>query len=249
MARAKKGSERYEIDFKFPHRDRELLFKEDGSRRYTEQEMLTFAAKSTDTYTIDFVNNLSNRLNVDKIPLTPNQIWTLENKAARFCPESDTLNADFFSWYDSREDIREMYQKVASETSWLYNSDGNYVSKEDPGYEGMVKRPETYRMFQSVMNSWHGTQFRELNRDVVYDVGDMVMLRTPFVGNWNYDPAYGESLGDAARIGTVLEHKEKLNRRSRGGRGSRMINVLWLFNGKQVEVPERVIKKHRAPKE
>ncbi len=46
-----------------------------------------------------------------------------------------------------------------------------------------------------------------------------------------------------ARIGTVVEHEEALDRKSRGGKGSRLINVLWLNNGETKAVPERVIKK------
>jgi len=47
------------------------------------------------------------------------------------------------------------------------------------------------------------------------------------------------------RIGMVVEHKDQISRKSRGGKGSRLINVLWITTGEQVAVPERVLKKYR----
>jgi hypothetical protein len=50
------------------------------------------------------------------------------------------------------------------------------------------------------------------------------------------------------RIGMVVEHKEAISSKSRGGKGSRLINVLWMNIGEQKAVPERIIKKHRDKK-
>jgi hypothetical protein len=50
------------------------------------------------------------------------------------------------------------------------------------------------------------------------------------------------------RIGMVVEHKDEISRRSRGGKGSRMINVLWINIGEQKAVPERILKKYREKK-
>ena len=101
-------------------------------------------------------------------------------------------------------------------------------------------------MFERVAMGHEGSKYRELHRDVVYDVGDQVMLRRPFVGSYSHDPTYGKGLPhDQDRVGMVVEHKEQISRKSRGGKGSRLINVLWITTGEQVAVPERIIKKYR----
>ncbi len=43
--------------------------------------------------------------------------------------------------------------------------------------------------------------------------------------------------------------RDEIYRRSRGGKGSRLINVLWMNIGEQKAVPERILKKHRSPKQ
>jgi hypothetical protein len=244
MPRTKKVKA-YEIDLKFPHRTRDFLFKEDGTDRYTIPELLGFAAQSKGHYSDDFVPNVKNTWETTG-GISSSQKWTLENLAADWCPEWEAFNTKFFEWYDSRPDMQEMYAACSKKNWWFYDRQGNHHNVDQAAEKGWLTRPENFHMFERVANGHEGSKYRELKRDVVYDVGDQVMLRRPFVGSYTYDPCYGKGLSYVeARVGMVVEHKDAISRRSRGGKGSRMINVLWITTGEQVQVPERVIKKYR----
>lgn len=249
MARPKKIKE-FEIDFAFPHRDRELMYNKDGTEKYTIAEMLKWVADScgANDYQKEFATSVSAHYNKNGA-ITPNQLWTLTNMAAPYSPAWDEVNKDFFVWYDSREDMRKMYEACSSNNWWFYDRQGQHHSREQAETFGWTKRPDSWKMFYNVAYSGEGSRYRELNREVIYDIGEQVVLRTPFKGSYRYDPTYGHGV-DAAldRVGMVVEHKEAITRRSRGGKGSRLINVLWLQTGQQKEIPERCIKKYKAPK-
>lgn len=248
MARTKKATPAFEIDLSFPNRTREFLFNDDGSEKYTVPQLLEMAEKSGGQYAKDFVPSVKEKFEKENF-ISSNQKWTLENLAADFSPEWDAFNDKFFAWYDSRPDMIEMYQHCSKNQWWFYDREGQHLSREDAEKNGWLDRPLNWRMFQSVANGWEASKYRELHRDVVYDVGDQVMLRRPFIGSYRYDPCYGKGLDSTAeRIGMVVEHKDDISRRSRGGKGSRMINVLWITTGEQVQVPERTIKKYRDKK-
>jgi hypothetical protein len=250
MPRTKKDAPAFEIDFKFPQRSREFLFREDGTDKYDVPTLLQYASNSQKEYTVNFVANVKEQYNRHGV-ITNNQKWTLENLAAEYVPEWDEINAKFFEWYDARPDMQELYQFSTKNQYWFYDRDGMHHSNDVAASKGWVERPISWRMFQSVANSWEAVRYRELKRDVVYDIGDMVQLRQPFVNNWRYDPmhSYGTTPpATTARIGTVVELKEELHRKSRGGKGSRLINVLWLSTGNQTAVPERALKKMPKPK-
>lgn len=250
MGRAKKVAE-FEIDFKFPVRDRELLYNRDGTEKYDLATILGFfdAHPDCSDYARDFAKSIK-EANAKNGGITPNQRSTLYNLASPLSPDWDDVNTRFFAWYDSREDMQAMYRECAIKFWWHYDRYGRHHSVEVAREKGWLDRPDNWRMFQTVAYSGEGSRYRELNRQVVYDVGDQVMLRTPFKGSYRYDPCYGAGIPAAdERIGMVVEHKDSISRKSRGGKGSRLINVLWLTNGEQKAVPERIIKKYRAPKQ
>lgn len=244
MPRTRKAADPYEIDLKFPERTREFLFAEDGSERYTVPQLLDFAALRGDDYANDFTANVRMKFNKDGF-ITDSQKWTLENMASSFCPEWDAFNAKFFTWYDSRPEMQEMYRAVTQDSWWFYDRGGRHHSSEHARAAGWMDRPDNWQMFQSHAYGHAGSKYRELKREVVYDVGDQVMLRTPMVGSWRYDPMYSSDDRTTPRIGMVLEHREEISNKSRGGKGSRMINILWISTGQQNKVPERVLKKYR----
>ena len=249
MARTKKATPAFEIDFKFPSRSREFLFNEDGTDKYTIPQLLDFASISKSQYSADFIPSVKERFEREGV-ITSSQKWTLENLAADWCPEWEAFNTKFFEWYDSRPDMQEMYAACSQHNWWFYDRNGTHFSRDQAEEKGWLARPDNYHMFERIAFGHEGSKYRELKRDVVYDVGDQVVLRTPFKNSYRYDPCYGEALPmDTERIGLVVEHKENINRRSRGGKGSRMINVLWFSIGRQIEVPERVIKKYREKKQ
>jgi len=248
MARVKKATPAYEIDLSFPNRTREFLFNDDGTEKYTVMQLLDMAARGGGQYSKEFVPDVKERYLRDSF-ISSNQKWTLENLAADWSPEWDAFNDKFFVWYDSRPDMIDMYQHCAKSQWWFYDRDGAHHSREDAEKLGWVDRPLNWRMFQSIANGWEASKYRELHREVIYDVGDQVMLREPFKGSYRYDPCYGKGLAtNDDRIGMVVEHKDEINNRSRGGKGSRMINVLWITTGEQKAVPERIIKKYREKK-
>jgi hypothetical protein len=105
------------------------------------------------------------------------------------------------------------------------------------------------------VNDYSCKQFREIKRPQVFAEGELVVLRDPFIRNYRYDPYYnGSTTPDATnqRVGTVMANTEKINSRSRAGKGSRNINVLWIGTAEPKMIPERMIKsyerKRRAKK-
>lgn len=250
MARPKKKVE-FEIDFKFPMRPRELLYKEDGTEKYDLPTIFSFfdAHPNASEYTRDFVESVKTYFTKNG-QLSSNQHWTLYNMAGDICPDWDDLNARFFVWYDSRADMQAMYKDCAPHIWWFYDRYGQHHNPEHAVAQGWTDRPADWKMFKAVADSGEAHRYRELKREIIYDISDQVMLRDPFKGSYRYDPCYNKGLTSSEdRIGMVVEHKEEITRRSRGGKGSRLINVLWLQTGDTIAVPERTIKKYRAPKE
>jgi hypothetical protein len=239
----------YEIDFKFLRNKTDILFNEDGTERYTDRDLADAVLAQhvhLSAYDQEFIANVDGILKRGET-MTDNQRWHLKREAAYFVPHYEEYTKKFFDWYDSRPDMQDMYASCTTNSWWFYDIHGNHKSKEEAAALGWDKRPNTVEAFERVANGWEGSKYRELKRDIVFDVGDQVVLRKPFVGTYRYDPIYYSQEADktADRIGMVVQHKEEISRRSRGGKGSRMINVLWLNTGETKTIPERCIKKFR----
>ncbi|MBM3914107.1 MAG: hypothetical protein FJ351_06665 [Sphingomonadales bacterium] len=242
MGRAKKEVEKYTLDFKLPHRTRELLYNEDGSERYTTAELLEIAAKNPSNYAQNFVPSAKEYFSKNGA-ITSQQDHTLHNLAADYCPASDSLNVEFLAWYATHPDIQEVYKNAAPDHYWWPHTKGDgYISSEDAQANGWHDAPPNWQTFQRIWYGHAASKYREINREIKYDIGDMVQIRNPHVGSWRHDPCYNTDKG-IARIGTVVEHNNELDRRSRAGKGSRLINVLWLNTGETKAVAERLIKK------
>jgi hypothetical protein len=246
MARQKKVKP-YEIDFKFPYNVYELVRDENGEFKYDTATLLSFYFSSNPPESsahINFADSLTEWKNEGK-EYTGSQISSARYRFSRNTPEYADFDKKFFDWYDSRPDIQEVYAESAASMWWFYDDEGGHVARDDAETRGWTKRPSGWRMFENCMGSREGRKVLELKREIKFDVGDMVQLRTPFENGWKYDPIYHGSKEERAspRIGTILSHKNDIDYRSRGGKGSRLLNVLWLSSGRNVMVPERILKK------
>jgi hypothetical protein len=253
MARQKKVKP-YEIDFKFPRRDIQLIEDGNGGWKYTPDELLAFyyaANPDTENGNWSFANSVTEHKK-EKGAFSPSQEQSIRWRFSRYSPAAKEFNDKFFSWYDSRPDMQEAYVETAKEAYWFYDYDGQYKNQEAAEAAGWLNRPLNWSMFSGTMSSRNGRKFLEMKREVVYDVGDMVQLRKPYEGRYQHDPLYSSADKDARsrpRIGTILNHQDNIDYRSRGGKGSRLLNVLWLCNGEQRQIPERTIKKLPKSKE
>lgn len=162
-------------------------------------------------------------------------------------PEYAEHKENFFAWYNNRPDMAELYRYGMSK-AWYIPADGHWVYKGGEGWNtAWESAPANAEMFFRAATDYAGREFRELRRPTVYNEGDLVVLRAPFVGSWQHDPYYeGSKTPDATnlRIGTVMAHTEKFGHRSRAGKGSRQISVLWIGSAEPKLIPERMIKSH-----
>ena len=168
-------------------------------------------------------------------------------------PEYVMYTNNFFAWYNARPDMSELYQYGITQAWYLQHpvtGDWTYKDNDKDWDKAWDTAPATPDMFWRVVSDYNTRRFREVSRDPVYNEGDLVTLRAPFIGRWGYDPYVGTnpdgSTPDAAtpRVGTVMQLTTEINRNSRGGKGSRNINILWLGTTEIKPVPERVVKWH-----
>ena len=176
-------------------------------------------------------------------------------------PVIEVFNTKFVEWYDGNTVAQELYKHVAKK-AWSFrdkydkyvNCNYNSYYGQKPAIKAEAEQVEKYRdhpcnvlNFAQVASSQEGRQYAETNREQKYAEGDIVVLRAPFVGNHRYDPHWrnSEMKAEDLRYGTVmLADTSKFNYRSRGGKGSRLINVMWMGTEsvETVEVPERCLK-------
>ena len=242
-------AEKYEFDFK--------MFEMSSLNSYTLPEVVRCAEdyqKSGATYASHIVNDMLAQYKT-KNTLSDSQRNYLLSIIRYQTPEYLKYEQDFFSWFDSRPDIQEIY-KFGLSSGYAYVQDpltAEYVSKGSEHWnKDWETRPANSRMFWRVTNDWNVRKFKEINRDTVFEEGDLIVLRKPNVGNWRYDPYYdGRNTPDklTERIGTVMQMTDDVHRRSRAGKGSRQINVLWIGQSEIKGVPERILKLHeRKPR-
>lgn len=164
--------------------------------------------------------------------------------------EYKKYHEDMISWYNSRPDIQEMYQFAMKQeyVSVISPVTNRYCSKGVPEWNPSWEiSPASPIMFWRAMSSWNVKKFRAVNADTMFEEGDLVELRKPFIGDWRYDALYdGKDTPPptSIRLGTVMEMTDNVHQHSRAGKGSRLINVLFVGKAEVVGVPERVIKLH-----
>jgi len=170
-------------------------------------------------------------------------------------------HAKFVEWYDANPVAQEVYTHCAKSAYSFRDTNNKYVNGHRYSYGGIdtvekdiEKLREAYRAhplnafnFEVHAYSQEGRQYAESHREQKFQEGDIVVLRAPFVGNHRYDPHYrnAEMKPEDLRYGTVmLADTDKFNYRSRGGKGSRLINVMWMGteDAETVALPERCLK-------
>lgn len=170
-------------------------------------------------------------------------------------PAIDEHHAKFVEWYDANVPAQELYKAVAP-NAWSFRDTKNgYIngsrfnsSEEDKNaVKSYREHPHNAFNFLNVAYGEEGRKYAESHREQKFQEGDIVVLRQPFVGNHRYDPHWrnNDMKADDLRYGTVmLADTDKFNRRSRGGKGSRLINVMWMGteDAETVAVPERCLK-------
>jgi hypothetical protein len=234
----------YEIDFKELD-DHELINKYDVTAAVLNAEdALTKGIVHADKQ--DTVRDIIAQYR-NKHGLTDLQRAYLMRLTSHNTPEYHTHQKDFFVWYNSRADMQELYHFGMANT-WYVPVGGIWLYKDAEGWDkNWEKAPASAEMFFRVVNDYSCKQFREIKRPQVFEEGELVVLRAPFVGDWRNDPYYEGSKtpdGTNLRIGTVMANTDKINNRSRAGKGSRNINVLWIGNAEPTVIPERMIKHH-----
>ena len=156
------------------------------------------------------------------------------------------VDKKFFAWYDNHEGAQEVYKAVTKEAYCYYKPDDSYEYDLKNAPEGWRDRPECAYQFAKYVGTHEGRTYIEKNREQKFEEGDLVVLRKPFVGNYDYDPHYRNDTmkPDDLRYGTVMAaNTGEIHHHSRGGKGSRNINVMWFGKGGNiVAVPERVLK-------
>lgn len=237
-------AEKYEFNFQ--------PFGEKHRKTHTTEELIAYAkdwlTTNTNVNTNYFVKDLVNTYDKKKT-LTDSQIYHLTNSIKSNLPEYKDYEKDFFDWYDSREDIQEVYKFGVNENHIYvrHPNNGSWLYRGGEGWDvAWESRPPNAEMFWRVTNNWNVRKFKAVNAESPYEEGDLVVLRSPFIGHHLYDPLYtgrSSTVGkEEQRIGTIMQMTKEVHRNSRAGNGSRLVNVLWVGKTEIIGVPERTIK-------
>jgi hypothetical protein len=237
---------KYEINF--PHFDTDSLYNVYKTNAdiipYAEAWLKKFTTDGNSGYVVaDMIETSKNK------ELTDSQRHYLTRIVRNMLPEWAKYNTDLITWYNGRPDIQEMYQHAHNGEGYVYvvhPETSQWISSKDAEWNpDWGKTPANADMFWRSLNDWNVRKFIAVNRDTVFEEGDLVVLRTPFIANWDYDPLFDRSnMPDKAvpRIGTILQMTSEVHRNSRAGKGSRAVNVLWNGTTEPKLVPERTIK-------
>lgn len=173
-------------------------------------------------------------------------------------PEFDAINGAFMAEFDSREDLQELYRECYKHRYWCHNRYGKQMRKHDPANRHYADRPDSFRMFNEVYDSHEAKKMRELARETPYLEGDLVLLRTPYIGHREVDPYYihpyskaaqeGQSTPDKSqpRVATVIAVTEEIES-WRASKGSKVLKVVWIGQEDIVNVQEKYVKWHMRP--
>ncbi len=176
-----------------------------------------------------------------------------------YTEEYTALNDTLMKEYDSRDDLQEIYKEAAKNNYYYYDTQGRHYNQREAQQRGWESRPNNYQMFRDVMNrSTDAMKKIELARETPYLEGDLVLLRTPYVGHRDVDPLWvnpyseearaGAGTPDAStpRIATVIGVTERVGN-WRGTKGSKVIQLVWMGQEDMLDVEEKYIKWHERP--
>lgn len=182
------------------------------------------------------------------------------------------MNEAFLAEYDSREDLQELYKKFYDGTNWItdryensfsvnhYYRNTELITNEEVRAlrEKYSERPESFIMWNSVVDRAEVRKFIEIQRETPYQPGDLVKLRAAFIGRDGYDPLFVSNYDVYARgmsptpdksvdrIGTLMAITNDM-KGWRGSKGSKVIEVMWIGQENTSFIPERAVKWEERP--
>jgi len=160
-------------------------------------------------------------------------------------------NALFLEWYKTHEGARELYEACSPHLYWW--TENNLAidvqnershTGEDAKVNGWTLAPRDYIDFSNTVQHYEARKYVETNREQIFEEGDVVVLRLPYVGRYDYDPfcRNANKARTDKRYGTVMEQGSGDFEGYRYGHGSRTIKVLWFGHNEAMDMPERAIK-------
>ena len=180
--------------------------------------------------------------------------WTKRNILSLIWRYEDTLQKQetvrFREWYDKREDAqqtwRECFKDLYGMHSWQgYHNNGTYSpeSVREEWAKLEAAGPIDPAMWENFISNHSVRSYVELHRNPKYEIGDLVLLRKAYVGNWRYDPD-SETDASVPRYGTIMGYKEETGgKRARSNSvGSRSVSVMWIGKQDIIDVMEKTIK-------
>jgi hypothetical protein len=166
--------------------------------------------------------------------------------------ESAQFNSEIMAWYASHEGAQEVY-KACAKDRWYWHKDNkkeyspdnsNRLSTEEARAQGLFDAPRDYIDIGNIIFSREASTYTEVNREQIFEEGDIVCLRKPYVGRYQYDPKWNDTTvtADTVRYGSVMAQGTGELMSWRGAKGSRKITVLWFGKNENMDVPEKAIK-------
>lgn len=167
----------------------------------------------------------------------------------------DQFNKGIMDWFAAHEGAQETYKAVAKNRWYWYKDNkmsgyGHEYNNRLEGAElvnsGVYDAPRDFIDVANVLFTRDAVQHVEVNREQIFEEGDIVCLRKPYVGRYQYDPHYSNTAmaRDEVRYGTVMAQGSGDLMSWRGGKGSRKITVMWFGKNENMDVPEKVLKLH-----
>jgi len=263
MARVKKNKiVPYVLNWK-PVEGRNLSYWEEGV--YTVDDLLTLyeymlPRYSIYTHSVDTLRQSINDLGVTGESYNDatnysrhHHLRSLIRAAYPFTVAWERDHEAFFAEYDSRDDLKEIYTALAGKARWFRNRTGDYVEFNSERFQQeWLVRPESPEMFTCAVDNTYGKKYIEERKESPFMEGDLVLLRSAFVGDRRYDPMkkYGVDCPgtDVPRIGTILHISDKVAVARRGGVvGNRVVSVLWMGKEQPDDVYQRRLKFYERP--
>jgi hypothetical protein len=157
-------------------------------------------------------------------------------------------------WYNNTPAASEIYKEVAPSIHYwnieVEEVDGQgkkyrssrWIQTDEVKQLGIDVAPICANHVLFLLDSSEGRKALELKRRQIYEEGDVIVLRTPYMGHWDHDP-HRTKPRDEPRYGSVMSVDSNETSGWRGTRGSRIINVVWFGKeGAISKVPEKIIK-------
>lgn len=156
-----------------------------------------------------------------------NALSALMNTAIAKTPESNAVNEAFKKWLNRRSGVKAAY--VA------------YMEVKNKPVPSEI----TYLDLSAVVSNWDFKQHLETSRPIVFEIGSLVCLRKNYHGTYRHDPyyycrtnAFDVPKDQMPRMGIVSEITDRCANRSRYGKGSRLLKVMWSATGETTSISE-----------